>query len=247
MKDREDAEVRNDAKRMGRRRFLQLSEGLAAGGALLSTLLPGEAIAAVAASGGYLVVDTKKCQGCVSCMIACSLVHEGEASLSRSRIQVLQNPFDRWPHDISIQQCRQCVDPACLTACRFGAVRVDPKRGNVREIDRDKCTGCEACIDKCHEKHGISRVVTLADKRKGTGIVMDKCDLCRQARFKWDPQLRVKSDAKTNGASCEQACVAVCPVGAIRFTAQTPEQTGDSGYRVNLREKGWGELGYPTK
>jgi len=33
-------------------------------------------------SDGYLLVDIKKCQGCASCMLACSLVHEGVESLS---------------------------------------------------------------------------------------------------------------------------------------------------------------------
>jgi ferredoxin len=47
-------------------------------------------------SDGYLLVDIKKCQGCASCMLACSLVHEGVETLSISRIQIMQNPeYDR--------------------------------------------------------------------------------------------------------------------------------------------------------
>ena len=42
-------------------------------------------------SDGYILVDTKKCQGCVSCMLACSLVHEGLESQSLSRIQIIQD------------------------------------------------------------------------------------------------------------------------------------------------------------
>ncbi len=56
----------------------------------------------IAASDGYLLVDTKKCQGCVSCMLACSLAHEGAVSHSLSRIQITQNSFEKWPNDISI-------------------------------------------------------------------------------------------------------------------------------------------------
>jgi ferredoxin len=47
----------------------------------------------VGVSDGYLLVDIRKCQGCISCMLACSLVHEGLHSASLSRIQILQNPF----------------------------------------------------------------------------------------------------------------------------------------------------------
>ena len=65
-------------------------------------------------SQGYVLVDTKKCQGCVSCMLACSLVNEGKISLSLARIQVLQNPFKKWPNDVDIGQCRQCQEPLCV-------------------------------------------------------------------------------------------------------------------------------------
>jgi protein NrfC len=71
-----------------------------------------DAIAAIPASEGYLLVDTKKCQGCLSCMLACSLVHEGTENLSLARIQILQNSFAKFPDDLTMAQCRQCVEPA---------------------------------------------------------------------------------------------------------------------------------------
>ncbi len=43
-----------------------------------------------------------------------------------------------------------------------------------------------------------------------------------------------------------QACVEVCPVGAIKFTNKIPLQEGDAGYKVNLRDSAWARLGYPT-
>jgi len=75
------------------------------------------------AAWGFLLVDMKKCQGCASCMLACSLVHEGEINLSLSRIQIQQDPFGKFPDDVTIVQCRQCVEPACLSACPTGASR----------------------------------------------------------------------------------------------------------------------------
>ena len=45
----------------------------------------------IPAADGYLLVDIKKCQGCASCMLACSLIHEGVESLSLSRIQIMQD------------------------------------------------------------------------------------------------------------------------------------------------------------
>jgi len=57
-------------------------------------------VAAIPASEGYLLVETKKCQGCTSCMLACSLVHKGVGNLSRARIQIIQNSLEFYPDDI---------------------------------------------------------------------------------------------------------------------------------------------------
>ncbi len=183
---------------------------------------------------GYLVVDAHKCQGCLSCMLACSLVHEGRENLSLSRIQVIQNPFEKFPHDLGIFQCRQCTAPACVHACPEGALIADSGKGLVRRVDRQKCTGCGACVDACpfHPK----RVIVQPDEASAHGTASRKCDLCAYAPFHWDEA--------GGGPGGKQACVAVCPVGAIAFTREMPVQTGDAGYQVNLRDDAWVSLGY---
>ena len=62
------------------------------------------------------------------------------------------------------------------------------------------------------------------------------CDLCANTPF-WNEQ---------GGPSGKQACVEVCPLGAIKFTKETPVQEGDGGYKVNLRGEIWGKSGYPV-
>lgn len=218
-----------------RREFLRRSEGLAAAGVLANLIWLEDAVAAIPASEGYLLVDTKKCQGCVSCMLACSLVHEGKESLSLARIQVLQNSFEKWPDDLSIEQCRQCVDPKCAAACLTGALKADPKHGNVRRVDREKCTGCMMCVEACPYAPGGPTLIP--DAKKDAGVRVDKCDLCADAPYHWDEH--------GGGPGGKQACVEVCPVGAIKFTREIPVQE-DAGYKVNLRGESWGELGYPT-
>ena len=80
-------------------------------------------------------------------MLACSLVHEGYICQSLSRIQVLQDSFIGWPDDIDIEQCRQCLDPACVEACPVGALHVDTENGNIRsaefDFSRDYYVACE--------------------------------------------------------------------------------------------------------
>ena len=122
-----------ETKRISRRDFLKFTRNAAIGIGAVSVLpnliWVGDGLAALPASEGYLLVDTKKCQGCLSCMLACSLVNEGVESTSLSRIQVIQNSFEKFPGDLTIEQCRQCVNPACVEACPVDALQADPKYG----------------------------------------------------------------------------------------------------------------------
>ena len=187
-------------------------------------------------SDGYLLVDVEKCQGCVSCMLACSLIHEGVESLSLSRIQVIQNSFAPFPGDLTIEQCRQCVAPACVKACPTGALKAESKHGNVRIVDKEKCIGCGSCYDAC--PYTPERAMVAADKEYDGEGKSRKCDLCANDPFHWDEV--------GGGPDGKQACVEICPVGAIKFTKEIPRQDGDAGYKVDLRGRNWGKLGYPT-
>lgn len=204
--------------------------GAVLGGFIVKGFLLPDKVYAIPASEGYLVVDTKKCGGCASCMLACSMVHSGESNLSLSRIQVMNNVFAPFPGGIVQQQCRQCPYPACLDACPTGALHADAENGNVRAIDPGKCIGCERCINAC--PFTPSRVQWDPKGRKS-----QKCDLCADTPY-------MSADGGPGGM---QACVAVCPHKAISFVTDAPVQT-DKGYQVNLRNGNgsWATLGFPT-
>ncbi len=217
-------------KEISRRNFIKMgSSTLAALG--VGTLVGGwfdlgDGVIAIAASEGYLVVDTKKCAGCMTCMMACSLAHEGRSNPSLSRIQIMQDNFGQYPNDISINQCRQCPTAPCVQVCPTGANHYDPENANIRLIDPNKCIGCEQCIEACPYKP--SRVIWNFEDKQA-----QKCDLCVNT-----PHWKEKG-----GPNGKQACAAVCPMQAIKFTNEIPVQTGNSGYDVNLRTKDWARLG----
>jgi len=170
------------------------------------------------ASTGYLLVDHIKCAGCMTCMFACSMAHEGKADPTLSRIQIVQSSFAIFPNDVRQYQCRQCATPVCVQNCPVGACHIDTANGNVRVTDQSICIGCGTCIKSCpQEPH---RTIWDASKNKAT-----KCDLCINT-----PYL-----GAAGGPGGVQACVAVCPMSAIKFTDTMPDQTGDKGYDVNLR------------
>jgi protein NrfC len=171
------------------------------------------------ASTGYLVYDSRLCLGCQSCMFACSMTHEGMANPSLSRIQIIRDApsFTKYPYDIVMSVCRQCVSPLCVQNCPTGACHVDAANGNVRMIDQSKCIGCRRCINSCPQRP--HRTIWNSAKKKST-----KCDLCADAPY-W---------SQKGGPDGKQACVETCPVKALKLVHEAPSQLDVAGYDVNL-------------
>jgi len=210
-------------KKMDRREFLVGSGAALASGALAASV-PGAAEASskkssYSKSTGYIVYDSRLCLGCQSCMFACSLTHEGVANPSLSRIQIIRDApsFTKYPYDVVMSVCRQCVSPLCVQNCPTGACFIDKDNGNVRRIDQSKCIGCQKCIQACpHKPH---RTIWDSVKRKST-----KCDLCADAPY-WNEK---------GGPDGKQACVETCPVNALKLVKKAPRQRDIDGYDVNL-------------
>jgi protein NrfC len=215
---------------VSRRNFLKAS-GLVGVGAIFGGVVANQFIVkddafSIEPSQGYLLVDTKKCSGCTSCMIACSLAHEGMVNLGLSRIQVRTNSFKPYPYDIAQNQCRQCPYPACAAACPVGAISADEETG-ARIVAEDKCIGCQRCIVAC--PFSPSRMQwNFIDQHA------QKCDLCTDTPY-WNGE---------GGLEGERACQVACPMQAISFTMAIPQQT-DDGYDVNLRNIHYLRQGYP--
>ena len=213
-----------EKKDFSRRQFITgvggLGVGALLGGSVVKGFLFPEDVLAIPASGGYLLVDTKKCAGCQSCMAACSLAHHGAANLGLSCIQLDRDPFKKFPEDVAQFQCRQCPYPPCVDACPTNAMHADPDTG-VRTVDEAKCIGCERCINAC--SFTPSRVQWNHEDRHA-----QKCDLCKDTPH-WDEE---------GGVDGKQACVELCPMKAISFTKNVPTQT-DAGYTIDLRTENW--------
>ncbi len=216
---------KDEKKKISRREFVVGGGALVAGGALTAAL-PGELSAEKAdknefpLSKGYLVYDSHNCSGCMSCMLTCSLVHDGEASTSRSRIQVARNVFDPYPQDIQIFVCRQCPEPMCVKNCPTGACHISAENGNVRMIDEEKCVGCKTCINEC--PYIPHRTIFNVEANKAM-----KCDLCANTPY----------FSKKGGPSGEQACVTICPSNALKLVTTLPSQKDSKGYDLNLSEQ----------
>lgn len=225
----ESMKAESKTKKVLRRDFLTGSGAAIAAGALTVTAGDAaigmaassaqEAKASYAASRGYIVYDSRLCLGCQSCMFACSMTHEGNANPSLSRIQIIRDApsFTKYPYDIVMSVCRQCVSPLCVQSCPTGACHVDAANGNVRQIDQAKCIGCKRCINSCPQRP--HRTIWNSAKKKST-----KCDLCANAPY-W---------SQKGGPEGKQACVETCAVKALKLVSEAPSQLDVSGYDVNL-------------
>jgi protein NrfC len=227
-----DSEEAVAKKKYSRRDFLVTGGTVVAVDALIATtpakaaVSPAPAAAPIPESKGYLVYDSKKCAGCTTCMLSCSLTHYGVQSLSLSRIQIMQDSFGKFPVDVKMAPCRQCKAPVCVQSCPVGAAYIDTANGNVRRIDSKKCIGCKTCIKMCPQQP--HRTVWNHEIKKSS-----KCDLCIDTPY-WNEK---------GGPLGKQACVESCPMKAIKFVAVTPDQEETDGYDVNLRNEHWLKLG----
>jgi len=220
-KDKKKVPDKTETKKYSRRDFITVGGTALAGGAL-AVYSPKKSEAKeeeeYPLSTRYLIYDSKNCAGCYGCMIACSLVHEGEVNLSLSRIQVHRAVLDEYPFDIQINVCRQCPEPLCVENCPTGACHISTENGNIRMINAEKCIGCKTCIKSC--PFIPHRPIWNHITEKAT-----KCDLCTETPYY----------NKKGGSNGAQACVEACPANALKVVTELPDQTDISGYDRNLQ------------
>ncbi|HKJ03777.1 MAG TPA: 4Fe-4S dicluster domain-containing protein [Longimicrobiales bacterium] len=147
-----------------------------------------------------LLIDTTRCTGCEACVLAC----KEENALGADRLRAGQETVDglsstrfstilREPGDHFVkQQCRHCLDPACVSACLVGAMQKSPEGPVI--YDAELCMGCRYCLVAC--PYGIPRY-----EWDQSVPYVRKCTLCY-------PRLK---EGK------EPACVEACPEKALLF------------------------------
>ena len=154
-----------------------------------------------------ILIDTTRCTGCEQCVAACKEENgklqdnrdmkdrpwrgqDAIDSLSSTRFcTILRRPGDHYVR----QQCRHCLDPACVSACLVGAMQKSPEGPVI--YDEDLCMGCRYCLVAC--PYGIPRY----DWDRAIPYVR-KCTMCYENRLKLKKV---------------PACVEACPEEAAVF------------------------------
>lgn len=109
--------------------------------AVLSAKTPGKRYA--------MVFDVRKCTGCLSCTVNCSIENQTQPGRERTVVTQLSLTSDEGPAVIALpNQCNQCEDPSCVKACPVKATFKRPEDGIV-VIDYDRCIHCMNCVKAC--------------------------------------------------------------------------------------------------
>jgi len=159
-----------------------------------------------------MVIDLKKCIGCLSCTIACKAENCTQPGIFWNSMKDLE--FGKYPLVSRVflpTLCMHCADAPCVEVCPTGASY--QREDGIVLIDDDKCAGCKYCIEACpygaryfnesaagYFENELTPNEKLGYQQHKVGVV-EKCTLCvhRLAQGK------------------QPACVQVCIGGARYF------------------------------
>jgi Fe-S-cluster-containing dehydrogenase component len=148
-----------------------------------------------------MLYDATRCIGCQACVVACRQANEmplelsadglydAARDLSSSTKNVIKLCRDGDTTSFMKMQCMHCVDPACVSACMFGALH--KSEHGVVAYDVNRCIGCRYCQVACPFN------VPKFEWNDPTPKIV-KCELCRH---------------RAQGP----ACCEVCPAQAVVY------------------------------
>lgn len=140
------------------------------------------------------VFHNENCIQCYGCEAACKMWRSIESGVKWRRVI---NTWDGEYPDVTCStvsvSCQHCAEPTCVEACPSNAISKRDSDGLVL-VDRDKCTGCQACLTACQ----------FDVPQFGADGLMQKCDMC------------LSDNAGTPKALADHPpCVATCPTSAL--------------------------------
>jgi len=116
-----------------------------------------------------IVIDLKKCIGCMACTVACKVDNNTRPGVYWNKVKDME--FGKYPEVTRIflpVQCMQCENAPCIEVCPTGAITRDETTGIVR-VSAEKCNGCRLCEEAC------PLGVIVFSELEGKAV---KCELC---------------------------------------------------------------------
>lgn len=181
-----------------------------------------------------MAIDTKKCIGCKTCLMACKVSNNLPEGVWYAHLQTVGSQVElaavgEYP-DLNMAcytaSCRHCENAPCAQVCPTGATSVDSN--GIVSVDPDSCIGCKACMDACPygARTYIEEVVHYLDIAVGRpgapahkpGTV-EKCGFCKDL-------------VEAGGVP---ACMDLCP-GRARVWGDLDDPESDISVLLSSRE-----------
>lgn len=119
----------------------------------------------------FILADSTKCVGCLSCELACAASYQGisfEEAYTTKLPLISRNRVVKIEGKTSPLQCMHCESPSCLAVCPHGVIE---KMDNFIKIHEEACVGCGCCSLVC--PYGAITMRQKEDRR-----IALKCNLC---------------------------------------------------------------------
>jgi len=136
-----------------------------------------------------MVIDLKKCIGCMACTIACKVENATRPGIFWNIVKDLE--FGKYPLVSRLflpVLCAHCAEPPCVDICPTGASY--QREDGIVLIDYQKCAGCKYCIEACpygarysnDNANGYFGTELMANEKIGytnhhIGVI-EKCTFC---------------------------------------------------------------------
>ena len=96
-----------------------------------------------------MVIDTRKCVGCMDCIVACKTENNVPEGFCRDWITtVVKGKFPKLQMEIRTERCNHCSNPPCVDCCPTGASHIHDQ-GGIILVTPEECIGCKACLASC--------------------------------------------------------------------------------------------------
>lgn len=116
-----------------------------------------------------MVIDVRRCTGCLSCSVACAIENGTPKGMNRNQVRQFAVPQAEGFGTMTIPtQCGQCEKAPCVDVCPADATARN--KNGIVYIDRDACVACQSCVAAC--PYGAR-----AGDENGE-VAPEKCDFC---------------------------------------------------------------------
>jgi len=119
----------------------------------------------------FIVADSRKCIGCLSCELACAAANAGisfEEAYTTKRPLFSRNRVVKIEGKTAPLQCMHCEDAPCVSVCPHGVIETT---GDTVRLNEAACVGCGTCVLVC--PYGALAL----NPQKGR-MIAQKCNLC---------------------------------------------------------------------